>query len=68
MIEKGLCQSYLCQSASCPTFVLPHLAKSQVTVRVQARVAHAGAKFARTSKHATWDAKISEERNFALFK
>ena len=34
----------------------------------QARVAHAGAKFARTSKHATWDAKISEERNFALFK
>ena len=30
--------------------------------------AHAGAKFARTSKHTTWDAKISEERNFALFK
>ena len=57
-----------------PERVVPHLRSSSSCeesgdiVRVQARVAHAGAKFARTSKHATWDAKISQERNFALFK
>ena len=36
--------------------------------RMQSRLDSAGAKFAKRTKHATWDAKETEERNFALFK
>ncbi|CAE7243210.1 unnamed protein product [Symbiodinium sp. CCMP2592] len=36
--------------------------------RMQSRLDAAGAKFARRTKHVSWDAKETEEKNFALFK
>ena len=36
--------------------------------RMQDRLDAAGAKFAKRAKHAAWDAKETEEKNFALFE
>ena len=52
-----------------PPAFAPSLEPSHPEVaRMQGRLDAAGDKFAKRAKHATWDAKETEEKNFALFK
>ena len=76
--DVGICSDTSARKRFLPGLPAPHRlppafapsveqAHPEVT-RMQGRLDAAGAKFAKRAKHATWDAKETEEKNFALFK
>ncbi|CAE7763006.1 SLC24A2 [Symbiodinium sp. CCMP2592] len=64
---KGLCRDFRLRR-DCFRPQSPRGKHHPEVARMQSRFDAAGAKFAKRTKHVSWDAKETEEKNFALFK